>query len=131
MPALANQLEQTSAGAVIVLVIFEVILKLVDPGGQQGNLYITEDPGGSFASGKRAGDDVWFAPRNSASSLASLPIRRFLSITDCDAEPTGVYVSPSGRSLFVNVQHRGGADPRDLSIAVQRMSDVSFNRVAK
>lgn len=98
---------------------------------QQGNLYITEDPGGSFNSGKRSGDDVWFAPRDKTSSLASLPIRRFLSITDCDAEPTGIYVSPTGRTLFIDVQHRGGSDPRDLSIAVQRMSDVKFNRAPK
>ncbi len=43
----------------------------------------------------------------------SLPIERFLTITDCDAEPTGIYLSPTGRSLFVNVQHRGGATPED------------------
>jgi hypothetical protein len=96
---------------------------------QQGNLYITEDPGGSSRSGKTNGDDVWFAPRNAMNSLQSQPVRRFLSITDCDAEPTGVYVSPSGKTLFIDIQHRGGSDPRDLSIAVQRMSDVKFNRV--
>src|SRR6476660_4144284 len=57
-----------------------------------GNLYITEDPGGSAASGKTLGDDIWFAPVNPESAGQSLPIRRFASITDCEAEPTGIYV---------------------------------------
>jgi len=94
---------------------------------QHGNLYITEDPGGS-APAKTLGDDVWFAPFNPQSATQSLPIRRFFSITDCNAEPTGIYVSPSGKTLFVNIQHRGGSDPRDLSIAVTRMQDASFQR---
>jgi uncharacterized protein len=94
---------------------------------QHGNLYITEDPGGSAPS-KTLGDDVWFAPFNPQSATQSLPIRRFFSITDCNAEPTGIYVSPSGKTLFVNVQHRGGSDPRDLSIAVWRMQDADFKR---
>ncbi|HEY7396175.1 MAG TPA: alkaline phosphatase PhoX [Gemmatimonadaceae bacterium] len=94
---------------------------------QHGNLYITEDPGGSAPS-KTLGDDVWFAPFNPRSATQSLPIRRFFSITDCNAEPTGIYVSPSGKTLFVDVQHRGGSDPRDLSIAITRMQDHSFQR---
>ncbi len=95
---------------------------------KSGNLYITEDPGGSSSTGKTIGDDVWFAPFNPASSAHSQPIVRFLSITDCDAEPTGVYLSPTGKTLFVNVQHRGGSDPRDLAMAVQRFSNVNFIR---
>jgi hypothetical protein len=91
-----------------------------------GNLYITEDPGGSSATGKTIGDDVWFAPFNAASSAHSQPIQRFLSITDCDAEPTGIYLSPTNKTLFIDVQHRGGSDPRDLSIAIQRFSNVEF-----
>ena len=51
-----------------------------------------------------------------------------LSITDCNAEPTGIYLSPTGKTLFVNVQHRGGSDPRDLTVAVQRFRNVSFIR---
>jgi secreted PhoX family phosphatase len=94
---------------------------------QLGNLYIAEDPGGT-APAKTTGDDVWFAPRNTASAAQSLPIRRFFSITDCNAEPTGVYVSPSGKTLFVNIQHRGGTDSRDLSVAISRIKDASFNR---
>ncbi|HEU4995362.1 MAG TPA: alkaline phosphatase PhoX [Gemmatimonadaceae bacterium] len=97
---------------------------------QHGNLYITEDPGGSAPS-KTLGDDVWFAPFNPDSPTRSLPIRRFFSITDCNAEPTGIYVSPSGKTLFVNIQHRGGSDPRDLTIAVWRLKDMSFSRASQ
>jgi hypothetical protein len=93
-----------------------------------GNLYISEDPGGTAASGKTAGDDVWAAPFNLASSTQSLPAERFLSITDCDAEPTGIYFSPTGRSLYVNIQHRGGTDPRDFALAIQRFSEIRFSR---
>lgn len=90
---------------------------------KSGNLYITEDPGGSASAGKTLGDDVWFAPFNAGSAAQSLPIQRFLSITDCDAEPTGVYLSPSGKTLFLNIQHRGGSDPRDLAFAVERSTE--------
>jgi hypothetical protein len=93
---------------------------------RSGNLYVTEDPGGSAATGKTAGDDVWFAPFNPASSAQSLPVQRFFSITDCDAEPTGIYLSPTGKTLFVNIQHRGGADPRDQSYAIWRLQDAQF-----
>ena len=98
---------------------------------QSGNLYITEDPGGSAAGGKALGDDVWFAPFNPVGASASLPVRRFFSITDCDAEPTGIYLSPTGKTLFVDIQHRGGSDPRDLSVGIQRLSDVDFDRTSR
>ncbi len=91
-----------------------------------GNLYITEDPGGNTAGGKSLGDDVWAAPFNPASSTMSRPAERFLSITDCDAEPTGVYFSPTGRTLFVNIQHRGGSDPRDVALAIKRLPTIDF-----
>ncbi len=93
---------------------------------KSGNLYITEDPGGS-APAKTLGDDVWFAPFNQQSASQSLPVQRFFSITDCNAEPTGVYMSVSNRTLFVDIQHRGG-DGADLSVAIQRLPDVNFSR---
>jgi hypothetical protein len=93
---------------------------------KSGNLYITEDPGGS-APTKTLGDDVWFAPFNQQSGAQSLPIQRFFSITDCNAEPTGLYMSISNRTLFFDIQHRGG-DGADLSVAIQRLPDVSFSR---
>jgi uncharacterized protein len=96
-----------------------------------GNLYITEDPGGNAAGGKTLGDDVWAAPFNPESATQSKPAERFLSITDCEAEPTGIYFSPSGRTLFVNIQHRGGADPRDVALGIKRLSSIDFLRAAK
>ena len=93
---------------------------------KSGNLYITEDPGGSAPS-KTLGDDVWFAPFNPQSGAQALPVQRFFSITDCNAEPTGLYMSLSNRTLFVDIQHRGG-DGADLSVAIQRLPDVSFNK---
>ena len=92
-----------------------------------GNLYITEDPGGSSSSGKTLGDDVWFAPFNPASATRSRPIERFLSITDCDAEPTGIYLSPTGKTLFFHIQHRGGPDPRDQTWGIRRIDLTNFS----
>jgi hypothetical protein len=91
---------------------------------QSGNLFITEDPGGS-APAKTLGDDVWVTRPDHGNPRRGLAVRRFLSITDCQAEPTGIYFSRSGRSLFVNVQHRG-ADGRDGAFAIQRISGVDF-----
>ncbi|CAA9272250.1 MAG: hypothetical protein AVDCRST_MAG52-3306 [uncultured Blastococcus sp.] len=91
-----------------------------------GNLYITEDPGGTTARGKQVGDDIWVAepPQGQASPGAAGQQRpaertvRFASLTDCDAEPTGIYFDVDGDVLYVNVQHRGG-DGRDLAVRIQ------------
>lgn len=82
-----------------------------------GNLYITEDPGGNFSSGKRKGDDIWVAaPTIGGQHLASPSVTRFASLTDCEAEPTGIYFDLGTGRLFVNVQHRGG-DLLDKTVA--------------
>jgi secreted PhoX family phosphatase len=94
---------------------------------RNGNLFIAEDPGGT-APNKTQGDDVWVSRLNPVNAARGLTAERFLTITDCNAEPTGIYFSRSGRSLFVNVQHRGG-DGADGGYAIQRMADVDF-RVA-
>jgi uncharacterized protein len=91
---------------------------------KDGNLFITEDPGGSAPS-KTKGDDVWVTRFDQSNPRQGKPVERFLSITDCNAEPTGIYFSKSGRSLFVNVQHRGG-DGRDGSFAIQRIGKIDF-----
>ena len=83
-----------------------------------GNLFIAEDPGGNFAT-KHIGDDIWLArPSNGPHSAAS-SVERFASLTDCDAEPTGLYWERGGDRLFVNVQHRGG-DHLDKAVAIGR-----------
>jgi sugar lactone lactonase YvrE len=82
-----------------------------------GNLYITEDPGGSFASGKRKGDDIWVAAPGVGGNAAASSVVRFASLTDCEAEPTGIYFDRNADRLFVNVQHRGG-DMLDKTMAM-------------
>lgn len=83
-----------------------------------GNLYIAEDPGGLFSTGKIKGDDVWFAPRGAASGPAG-NISRFLTLTDSDAEPTGIYFDKPGTTLFVSIQHRGG-DGLDKTLMIKK-----------
>lgn len=82
-----------------------------------GNLYITEDPGGSAPS-KTAGDDIWMATPDHGSTGVAASVVRFATLTDCDAEPTGIYFGKRGATtLFVNIQHRGG-DGLDKSLAI-------------
>lgn len=82
-----------------------------------GNLYIAEDPGGSFSGGKREGDDIWVATPGAGGSAAAGSVVRFASINDCDAEPTGIYFDINSSQLFVNIQHRGG-DRIDKAVAI-------------
>lgn len=82
-----------------------------------GNLYITEDPGGNFAGGKRKGDDIWVARPGRGAHAPAASVERLASLTDCDAEPTGLYWEFRGDKLFVNVQHRGG-DQLDKAVAI-------------
>lgn len=83
-----------------------------------GNLFIAEDPGGSFTT-KHIGDDVWMAAPPHRPRTPAVSVHRFFSLTDCDAEPTGLYVDLKRDILFVNVQHRGG-DHLDKAVAIQR-----------
>ena len=96
---------------------------------QDGNLFITEDPGGTAPS-KTRGDDVWVTRFDPANPSRGRAVERFLSITDCNAEPTGIYFSKSGHTLFVNVQHRGG-DGRDGDFAIQKISQVDLKSVSR
>jgi hypothetical protein len=83
-----------------------------------GNLFIAEDPGSNFSSGKRKGDDIWVAaPNRGGQHVASPSVTRFATLTDCDAEPTGIYFDLGSSRLFVNVQHRGG-DKLDKTMAI-------------
>jgi secreted PhoX family phosphatase len=81
-----------------------------------GNLYIAEDPGGSFAT-KHRGDDIWVARPGKGRHAPASSVERLASLTDCDAEPTGLYWELHGDRLFVNVQHRGG-DRLDKAVAI-------------
>ncbi len=91
---------------------------------KDGNLFITEDPGGG-APTKTMGDDIWVSQPDRANPGRGQAAQRFASITDCQAEPTGIYFSKSGRTLFVDIQHRGG-DGRDGAFGIQRISNIDF-----
>jgi hypothetical protein len=85
---------------------------------KSGDLYIAEDPGGGSPT-KTKGDDIWMAsPGNGVHAPASSVVR-FATLTDCDAEPTGIYFDVRGWGLFVNAQHRGG-DHLDKAVLIAR-----------
>lgn len=81
-----------------------------------GNLFITEDP--ATAPNTKRGDDIWVArPPKGKPHQAAESVERFASLTDCSAEPTGVYVDLNSNTLFVHAQHRGG-DGLDKTVAI-------------
>jgi hypothetical protein len=84
---------------------------------KNGKLFITEDP--STATATRNGDDIWVAvpPSDGDSHSPASSVIRFASLTDCNAEPTGIYFDLSGTTLFVHAQHRGG-DGLDKAVAI-------------
>jgi secreted PhoX family phosphatase len=86
---------------------------------KNGNLYIAEDPATAPTTGR--GDDIWVAVAPSGGDVhgAASAVIRFATLTDCSAEPTGIYFDLSGTTLFVHAQHRGG-DGRDKSVAITR-----------
>lgn len=76
-----------------------------------GNLYIAED---------RSQGDIWVARKAGGNSTRPAEVVRFASLSDCSAEPTGIYFDRNGKTLFVNVQHAGGALANDLTIAIRK-----------
>ncbi len=84
-----------------------------------GHLFITEDPGGSFSGGKTAGDDIWVSLPSAGGNAAAAKVVRFASLTDCDAEPTGVKLDKNDQNLYVHVQHRGG-NGIDMDMKISR-----------
>jgi len=73
-----------------------------------GDLYITEDdsPG-----------DIWVARGKGA---VAHQVEHFARLRDCEAEPTGIYFSRNGQTLFVNSQHAELNGGDDLTIAITR-----------
>jgi secreted PhoX family phosphatase len=76
-----------------------------------GNLFITEDNGPG---------DIWVARAVGGGEEVASQVVRFASLTDCAAEPTGIYFDRNGQTLYVNVQHAGGALRADLTLAIRR-----------
>jgi secreted PhoX family phosphatase len=79
-----------------------------------GNLFITED------TATPPGMDIWVAFPGRGDALSASRTVKFASLTDCEAEPSGIYFDRSGSTLFVNVLHRGGPDRRDLGVMITR-----------
>lgn len=72
-----------------------------------GNLYIAEDntPG-----------DIWVATADQDGDGAADEVRLFASLSDCRAEPTGIYVGQEPQTLYVNVQHAGDGNDKAMKI---------------
>jgi len=88
---------------------------------KSGDLYIAEDPGGSFPS-KTRGDDIWAATPGTGTHAPAASVVRFATLTDCSSEPTGIYFDIRGWGLFVNAQHRGG-DRLDKAVLITRTGE--------
>lgn len=84
-----------------------------------GNLYIAEDPS------TPPGADLWVAVPGRSSRSAARETVRFASLSDCAAEPSGIYFDVSKSILYVTVQHRGQPDTRDLSMMIYPARDAS------
>lgn len=113
---------------------------------RDGNLAITEDPGGEPPA-KTQGDDVWIAAPPKASDGRTGPsahqpaeaVARFASVKDCEAEPSGVYFAMkstdrwtaggpfdgavTGRSMLVHRMHSGQGTANDQSVAITPTDD--------
>jgi hypothetical protein len=83
---------------------------------KNGNLYITED------GATPPGMDIWVAVPSQGQHESAAQTVRFASLTDCEAEPSGIYFDRTGTTLYVNVLHRGGPDKRDLTVAITEES---------
>jgi secreted PhoX family phosphatase len=77
-----------------------------------GRLFITEDQDAP------TGDDVWVASSDRQHFETAARTVRFASLFDCVAEPTGIYFNRDQTILFINVQHRGAPNTRDLAMII-------------
>lgn len=75
-----------------------------------GNIYIIEDNGPG---------DIWLA-KNDGRPRVAKDVVLFASLTDCSAEPTGMYFAPGGLKFWVHVQHAGGALRNDLFVEISK-----------
>jgi secreted PhoX family phosphatase len=76
---------------------------------KNGNLYITED------TVSPPGMDIWVAIPDQGNATQAEQTVRFASLTDCTAEPSGIYFDKSGTVLYAHTLHRAG---QDLSVAI-------------
>lgn len=76
-----------------------------------GNLYIIEDNGPG---------DIWAVDRSERTRKVASKVSLFASVSDCSAEPTGLYFDRTGRKAWVHVQHAGGVLRNDLFLELTR-----------
>ena len=77
----------------------------------QGNVYVIEDNGPG---------DIFIARVKSANERVARDVALFASLSDCAAEPTGMYFDRSGKTAWVHVQHAGGTLRNDLLVAITK-----------
>jgi hypothetical protein len=77
----------------------------------QGTLYIIEDNGPG---------DVWAVRHQGRPERVAGEVVRFASLSDCAAEPTGLYFDRDGKTAWVHVQHAGGALQNDLLMEITK-----------
>ncbi len=67
--------------------------------------------------------DLWFASHKTNDFGAAKKVKLFASLTDLEAEGTGIYFSPfNPHTLYVNIQH-SAADDGDGIWAISRRGD--------
>jgi hypothetical protein len=95
-----------------------------------GNLVVLEDLGElKVVEGgveKFRGDDIWMClPDGDDDDVQTDGCIRIGTLKDTDAEPTGWIFTGSGRSAFVNIQHRGTVTPAG---ALLKITGFTVNR---
>jgi secreted PhoX family phosphatase len=77
----------------------------------QGTLYVIEDNGPG---------DIWAVRQAGRAGLVATEVLRFASLSDCSAEPTGLYFARDGRTAWVHIQHAGGTLQNDLLVELRK-----------
>lgn len=77
----------------------------------QGNVYVIEDNGPG---------DIFIARVRTGNERVAQDVALFASLSDCAAEPTGMYFDRSGKTAWVHVQHAGGTLRNDLFMAIAK-----------
>lgn len=77
----------------------------------QGNVYIVEDNGPG---------DIFVARVQGGNERVASEVVLFASLSDCAAEPTGLYFDRNGQTAWVHIQHAGGALRNDLFVAIAK-----------
>jgi hypothetical protein len=77
----------------------------------QGNVYVIEDNGPG---------DIFIARVRNGNERVAQEVALFASLSDCSAEPTGLYFDRNGKTAWVHVQHAGGTLRNDLLVAIAK-----------